>query len=120
MNTRKVVISAALAAAGLATAAGLVYAQSGPFAAKNDAVAALQGARVSLTQAVASAEQRVGGRATSAELDREGQAAIFHVEVVTPANAVMDVKLDADGKVLTAIPDASVDRDGDEGAEQKD
>lgn len=122
MNTRKVIISAALAAAGLATVGGLVYAQGGPFGAENDAVSALHGARVGLTQAVASAEQHVGGRATSAELDREGQATIFHVEVVTPANTVMDVKLDADGKVLAAIPDARDDRDGDEGdgAEQND
>lgn len=118
-------ISAAISAALLAAAGGLAYAQQGPFAAQNDALAGLSDARVSLVQAIAAAEQHVGGRAARAHLERENGAAVFDVEVVTAANAVMDVKVGADGKVLAAVQDSNdegdrEDREGGEGEDARD
>lgn len=115
----KNVFPALIAAAGLVAAGGLAYAQQGPFAPEDDAVSSLGGVRVSLVQAIAAAEQHVGGRASRAVLERDG-ASVFDVEVVTAANVVMDVKVDADGKILSAAQDQSDERDEDGGADSKD
>ena len=117
---RKNVFPALIAAASLVAAGGLAYAQQGPFAPEDDAVSSLGGMRVSLVQAIASAEQHVGGRASRAGLERENGASIFEVEVVTAANSVMDVKVDADGKILSAAQDPSDERDEEGGADSED
>ena len=62
---------------------------------------------VSLIQAVATAEQKVGGKATHAELENENGKPVFGVEVVTGSSAT-DVKVDAmTGQVLSAQADKS-------------
>ena len=110
---RKLMIPAILLAAGVATAGGLTYAkQSGVM--ENDAVTDLAKAKISLGQAVNTAEAQVGGKATRAELDGERGSVVFNVEVVTADSKVIDVRVDAvDGKVLSSKQDHS-DRGGKE------
>jgi uncharacterized membrane protein YkoI len=97
-------LSAAIVAA-LATAAiaGGAYAAKG--AAENDALA-IAGSKVGLAQAIAAAEQHVGGKAAKAEFEQSKGQWVFDVEVVKDARVVMDVKVDATtGKVLAATED---------------
>ena len=62
-------------------------------------------AKISLSRAVAAAEQKVGGRAAHADLDDENGKLVFGVEVVTGKQAT-DVKVDAmSGQVLSARAD---------------
>ena len=74
---------------------------------ENDAIADLSKAQVSITQAIAIAEQSVGGKATRAELENEGHGLIYKVEVAnTATKKVMNVHVDAaSGKVLTTKED---------------
>ena len=70
-------------------------------------------AGIGLGQAVASAEQHVGGKAAKAEYERHEGQWVYDVEVVK-GKTVMDVKVDpADGRVIEARADR-VDHD-DEG-----
>lgn len=70
-------------------------------------------AKVTLTQAIAAAEQKVGGRAAHAELNDENGKLVFGVEVVNGQQAT-DVKVDAmSGQVLSAQADqADVEHEG--------
>jgi uncharacterized membrane protein YkoI len=82
--------------------------------AENDAVVDLAKAKVSLAQAVTTAEAQVNGRASKAELDGEGSAIVYKVEVVTADSKVFDMTIDAvDGKVLASQPDATDGKDED-------
>lgn len=78
----------------------------------NDALA-ISTAKVSLAQAVAAAEQHVGGRASRAEFEHS-KAQGWHYEVeVAGAAQVYDVVVDADrGTVISAVEDRA-DRGGD-------
>jgi uncharacterized membrane protein YkoI len=93
---------AALAAFSAAALGGSAYAAQ---AAENDALA-ISAARIGLGQAVASAEEHVGGKASRAEFERHKGQWVFDVEVVK-GKSVMDVKVDASsGKVVEATADA--------------
>ena len=99
----------------LATLAATVI--SGAYAAEsaeNDALA-VTGAKISLTQAVAAAEQQIGGKASKVEYERHKGQPVFDVEVVK-GKSVMDVKVDpTSGQVLSAVEDKpDRDDDGDE------
>lgn len=110
--TRRTSLVALLAAASIATAGGLVYAnQTGT----NDAMTGLAKANISLEQAVAAAQQQqVGGKATKAELESEKGAAYYEVEVVSN-NQVFDVKVDAtNGSVLSSKLDKQDSEESDE------
>lgn len=110
---RKLMIPAILMAAGVATAGGLTYAKQSSVM-ENDAVTDLAKAKISLGQAVSTAEAQAGGKATRAELDGERGSVVFNVEVVTADSKVIDVRVDAvDGKVLSSKQDQS-DRGGKE------
>lgn len=104
---RRLMIPAILMAAGVATAGGLTYAkQSGVM--ENDAVIDLAKAKISLGQAVSTAETHAAGKATRAELEGERRTVVFNVQVVTGDNKVIDVRVDAlDGKVLHSRQDHS-------------
>jgi uncharacterized membrane protein YkoI len=99
---------AALAALSTAAVVGSAVAAK---SSENDALA-LSGAKVDLTEAVAAAEQRVGGKASRAEYERHKGQGVFDVEVVK-GTSVTDVTVDAiDGKVIAATADeADGDRD---------
>lgn len=97
-------IPALLFAAGVATAGGPAYAGKSA-GGDNDAASALARAMVSLVQAIGTAEAHAGGKAAKAELeDRRGTIG-FEVEVVRADGMVFEVKLDADGKVLSSKQD---------------
>jgi uncharacterized membrane protein YkoI len=104
----------AIAAAALAAVAGTAaYAAQ---TAENDALAA-PAAKVSLSQAVAAAEQRVGGRVVRAEYEQVKAGWAYDVEVVSGAK-VFDVRVDANrGVVLSAVDDKT---DHDDGHDKKD
>ena len=80
---------------------------------ENDALA-VKTAKISLTSAIAIAEQHVAGKASRAEFEKYKNQWVFDVEVVS-AEKVMDVKIDPEsGKVLAATEDrGDHDDDGD-------
>ena len=100
---------AAFAALSTAAAIGSAVAAK---SIENDAMS-ISNARIGLGQAVAAAEQHVGGKATHAEYEHHKGQWVFDVEVVKGAS-VMDVTVDADnGKVIEVVAD-KVERDGDD------
>lgn len=101
------VVAAIVAASGVAFATQAANAE-------NDAVSDLANAKVTLGQAVTTAEAQLNGRATSAELDSEGGTVAYKVEVVAANSKVFDMRIDAiDGKVLSSKQDVA-DRTGDD------
>lgn len=102
---------ATLAAAGAVALASIAVYAATASSPHNDAVAITQ-ATVSLTQAIAAAEQHAGGKASKAEYERatkKGQW-VYDVEVVAGAKA-FDVKVDpGTGAVLSSTED-KVDQD---------
>lgn len=75
---------------------------------------ALQGAKVSLLQAIAAAEGQ-GGKALSAEFGQEDGALAIQVEIADASGKTVDLKVDATtGQVLAASNDAG-DEDGENG-----
>ena len=101
---------AALAAVSIAAVVGSAFASK---SIENDALS-ISGAKIPLGQAVAAAEQYVGGKASRAEYERHRGQWVFDVEVVKDAS-VTDVKVDAgNGKVIEATADKTDhDDDGD-------
>jgi uncharacterized membrane protein YkoI len=115
---RKILIPALILAAGVATAGGLAYSQQ-PATTQNDAIVELAKARISLTQAVAIAEQHAGGKASRAELEDENGRLVYGVEV-SDTTKTTDVKVDAtDGRVVSAQLDAA-DNESENGKEEAD
>jgi uncharacterized membrane protein YkoI len=103
--TRPVLLTTLLTLAGLATAATLAWAGTHAEA-PNDASADLAKAKVSLVQAVQTAQTQAGGQATRAELDSEHGGLAYSVEVVDAKQQVLDVQVDAiSGKVLSSRAD---------------
>jgi uncharacterized membrane protein YkoI len=63
----------------------------------------IQNAPTSLTRAIATAEQRAGGKATEAEVDRDGDQVKYTVKVARADGKTEKVKINgADGKVASA------------------
>ncbi len=91
----------------LATTAAAWAASNGRdngMAAANDALAIGQ-AKVSLTQAIAVAEQRTGGKASKAEYEKTQGGWVYDVEVVNGTD-VSDVRVDANaGTVISSVAD---------------
>ena len=88
-------------AALVASTAGIAYAATST---ENDAFA-VESAKISITQAITTAEQHVGGKASRAEYEKHKGQWVFDVEVVK-AKKVMDVSIDAtSGKILAAVSD---------------
>jgi uncharacterized membrane protein YkoI len=105
---RKILIPALLMAAGVATAGGLAYGQQSG-SAQNDAIVDLAKAKISLAQAIVTAEQHAGGRASRAELENENGRLVYDVEVADNTRTT-DVKVDAtDGSVVSAQADRADD-----------
>lgn len=76
----------------------------------NDAFA-INNARVSLSQAVASAESHVGGKAARAEYENTDEGAAYDVEVVKGVQ-VFDVRVNAEnGSVIQSREDSLDDDD---------
>ena len=104
MNRKQTLIIGALAAAALATTA--VYAEHRESGEQNEA-AALAQAKISLSQAIAAAEQHAGGKAARAELEDENGKLVYGVEVLGGGKST-DVKVDiTTGQVLSAQADTA-------------
>jgi uncharacterized membrane protein YkoI len=89
------------AIAAILVASPLVYAGRDKDERQTDA-ADLAQAKVSLTQAIVAAEQRVQGRAVRAELEDENGTIVYSVDVLN-GKTTTDVKVDStDGKILSA------------------
>lgn len=101
-RTAKIATAVALASVAAVTAGTAAYAAKET---ENDAMA-IMGAKVSLQQAVASAESHAGGKAARAEYEKNKAGKwVFDVEVVK-TGAVMDVTVDGNtGAVLTSVLD---------------
>ena len=108
-RTKTLAVSAAIAAAAVATIA---------FAAQdngNDALGVMN-AKVSLVDAINVAQQHASGRAARAEYEHSKQGWVYDVEVVS-GRKVFDVRVDAaKGTVISSVED-KMDRDDDQDKE---
>lgn len=112
MRKTSIVATALAATTALAAVAAFAAARQPE---PDDDYAALSAAKITLTQAVAAAEQHVQGRAIKAELENENGRLVYEVEVVKQ-NTATDVKVDsADGRIVSAKADP---RDEDRGHER--
>lgn len=102
-HTKIAIAGALLAASGIAA-----YATTGM---ENDA-AALPATKISLSQAVAAAEQQANGRATRAELEHTRSGIVIDVEVLSGAK-VFDVRVDADKGTVISSAEDKADHDDD-------
>jgi uncharacterized membrane protein YkoI len=91
----------------LATTATAFAAKSTDTEAKN-----IADAKVSLTQAINTAEQHVSGKATRAELEHGKKGAVYDIEVISGAKS-MDVQVDAQSGAVIASTEDKADRDDD-------
>jgi uncharacterized membrane protein YkoI len=92
MNERRILAAAVLAGA-LATGAAYAF---------EDHASARTAPAITITQAIATAEQHADGRAVEAELERSARGAYYEVKVVGP-DGVREVHVDAaDGQVLAS------------------
>ena len=79
----------------------------------NDAMAGSK-AKISLVQAVTTAEQHAKGKATRAEFENSKRGFVYDVEVVS-GSKVFDVKVDPDkGTVISSAEDMTDRDDGDD------
>ena len=117
MSSKKTLLFGTLAASAI-VASSLVYASRDVNEEHNDA-AALAQAKISLSQAIAAAEQKVSGKAVRAELEDENGTLVYGVEVVNGGKST-DVKVDiATGAILSAQADQA-DHEGDENGNEGD
>lgn len=95
-----------IVAVALASAGAVAFAAN---TMENDA-AALATAKISLSQAISSAEQHTGGKAASAEFEHTSAGWVYDVEIVNGPKKV-DVRVDpTSGTVISAVDD-KMDRD---------
>ena len=94
--TKIAVVATVIAAAG-----GIAYASKGI---ENDAFS-IASAKISMTQAIAAAEQHANGKAARAEYEQTKAGWAYDIEVVS-GTKVFDVKVDADkGTVISSAED---------------
>lgn len=99
----------ALIAVTLTSAAMAAWAATAPI---NDALSS-GSAKVSITQAISTAEQHVGGKASRAEFERTKDGNAYDIEVVAGAKT-FDVRIHADtGQVLASAEDKTDNEDND-------
>ena len=98
-----------LLAIGIAAASTIVCAATGKT--ENDAMAITK-AKISLTQAVTTAEQHASGKAARAEYENSKHGWVYDVEVVSGAK-VFDVKVDGDKGTVISSTEDKADRDDD-------
>ena len=104
-STRVTIIAAALASAGVIAFAANTMDKDG----ENQA-ATLATAKISLGQAITSAEQHTGGKAAKAEFEQTKAGWAYEVEIVNGGKTV-DVRVNPDtGTVISAVDD-KIDQD---------
>jgi uncharacterized membrane protein YkoI len=101
---------------GLAMAAliGLAFSQSSALGEQeeNDALQVVH-AKISLTDAIAAAEAKTGGRASKAEFEKAAEGWVFDVEVVA-GKTVSDVHVNAETGAVLSVTDDTIDNDAGE------
>jgi uncharacterized membrane protein YkoI len=113
---KRKLLPAAIAALVAVTLGGVGAYAANSNSRENDALA-IAGAKVGLAQAIAAAEQQVGGKASKAEFEQHKGQMVFDIEVVKD-HKVSDVKVDAaTGKVLSVADDKA---DNDDEQDEKD
>ena len=104
---RKKLIPVAMATViALGTAAGLASAGTNDNAQE---MAALSSAKTSLNQAIATAEQKVGGKAINGGLNNENGVMTYAVEVVDKGNTVQTVLVDLNTGGIVKVAPADVE-----------
>jgi uncharacterized membrane protein YkoI len=93
----------------IAAAGSVAYAAQGGI--ENDAMA-LTKAKISLVQAVTTAEQHANGKAAHAEYENSKHGWVYDVEVIS-GTKVFDVKVDADKGTVISSAEDKADRDDD-------
>ena len=78
----------------------------------NDALQ-VRGAQISLSEAIAAAEAKTGGRASKAEFEQSANGWMYDVEVVV-GDAVSDVKVNPENGSVMAVSEDKIDHDEDE------
>lgn len=102
MTTKTTILAGMLIA--LITGGTLAYANPGAKH-ENDAIAELAKARISLSEAITTAERHASGKAVHATLEDKNGRPVYDIEVAS-ADKVMDVRVDgADGKIISAKQD---------------
>lgn len=92
--------AAAIVVAACAIGAGVYAAQP-----RDNDASAITTAKLDLVQAIIAAEKHVGGKAVSAEFERDKGQFLFEIEVIKD-KTVVDVKIDAEtGNVISAVED---------------
>ncbi|MDR3369769.1 PepSY domain-containing protein [Rhodoferax sp.] len=82
--------------------------------------AILPATKITLSQAVNTAEQHAGGHATRAELEQSKTGLTYHVEVINGAS-IFDVEVDPDkGTVLASTAGKGDHGDGQDGPDEND
>lgn len=102
------VIKVTLIAAALASAGAIAFASS----TIDNEVAALASAKISLSQAIANAEQHTGGKAAKAELERVRAGWAYDVEIVNGARKI-DVRVNPETGIVISAIDDKIDHDDD-------
>jgi len=102
-------------AVAIAGSAGLMMTVCGAAFAEQSENDALQivHAKVSLSEAIAAAEAKTGGRASKAEFEQAAEGWIYDVEVVA-GKAVSDVHVNAQTGAVLAVTDDVIDNDDEE------
>ena len=95
-----------IATVALATAGAMAFAAK---SLENDAIVGPP-AKISLTQAIAAAEQQANGRATRADYEQTKTGWAYDVEVVS-GTKVFDVRVDADKGTVISSAEDTADRD---------
>ena len=108
MNPKRALIVGTL----LAFATGMTAASAAGKGEQNRAPIDLSKATVTMSQAIATAEQQAGGRATRAKLENENGKLLYEVKVAGKDRAT-EVQVDAqDGKVLATNADTHAHKRG--------
>ncbi len=105
MYIRKAAPFALAVLLAMGVAGGTAYAESSDAKPEAQDTAALAGMKVTLQQAIATAEQQAGGRAVSADASLENGSARIEVEVAGPKGAKSVVVDGQTGQVTTAQAD---------------
>ena len=112
MRTRKSLLFGVIGLTALGASLAFAGANSANEGQEND-IALLSKAKISLTQAIAAAEQHAQGKASRAELEDENGKLVYGVEVVGGGKST-DVKVDINtGQILSAQADQA-DHESDE------
>jgi uncharacterized membrane protein YkoI len=112
----KKLFASALTTAVMLGGAGAAYAQTNDDAAS---ISALGGAKISLQQAISTAEQRIGGKAIDAHLNSENAVTTYAIELLK-GDAVQIVLVDlGTGGVVSIGPADSQPGEGSERAGQE-